>query len=62
MTSKREKQPHVWVVEMQEGRAWNPCADAFLDKKIAAGYNGVKQWKENNPYRNFRIRKYVRSA
>ena len=61
MTSKREKQPHVWVVEMLCGKKWEPCYPAYRTAKIARRLY-LTMWKEGNPNEKFRIRKYVRSA
>ena len=57
MTSKREKQPHVWVVEYRlRGQPWR-FDSAYSNQKEA-----IKRMREF-VYREYvRIRKYVRST
>ena len=49
---------HVWIVEMKQGKKWEPCADAQLTKKDAEREKKY-YWQHNNPDDEFRVRTYV---
>jgi len=50
---------YVWIVEMQQGLLWWPCACGHLTRKDALREIG-QSWKKNFPDDKFRARKYVR--
>ena len=52
------RQPHVWVVEMVDGKRWMPCSGASLFKDTGA--IELSDWKRRNPNDSFRLVKYAR--
>ena len=60
----RQKQPHVWVIEMDCGTMrrprFEPCSDAQVTKQDAEREMNY-YWKHNNPTDSFRVKKYVRA-
>lgn len=52
------KRPHIWVIEIDDGNFWKPCADASLNKADAR--DALRDWAFRLPNDKLRIAKYVR--
>lgn len=54
----REKQNHVWVVEIKEGDRWHPLHWVF-DTRYEARVDSAS-WKDARPTQKLRVKKYIR--
>lgn len=60
MNRRGKRIPHVWVIEMDCGKDYFPCSDAYVTKDFALEQMNL-YWNVKNPMDVFRVTKYVRA-